>query len=231
MLTINAVTVVRRKRPTRGGVGLYSVTCTIVALCTIHAQLVIAFHCGNHLNRSAKHISRSQRISQCCSRFTDDITMTSCHTMNPRVDVLCRQETFLRNTQTLLVLRMSTMDDDIAVQQTNAVASKSVNETASSARGSSKRIINRSSLSRTLVLAVPLMLKFALVLMIKFLTDLVVFPLLFTYRGTRIMKRRILKMWDRWTSSSTPPAVDSTEGNALNLENYIANGSSESSPT
>jgi hypothetical protein len=123
------------------------------------------------------------------------------------------------------------MDDDIAVQQTNTVATKSANETTSSLHGSSKRVINRSSLSRTLVLAVPLMLKFALVLMIKFLTDLVVFPLLFTYRGTRIMKRRILKMWDRWTSSSTPPAVDSTDGNALNLENYIANGSSEISPS
>lgn len=231
MLSRNAATVARRKRPTVGGVGLNSVlSYTIVVLCTIHAaQLVLALYCGNHINRSAKQISRSHRISQRRASCADDKAMTLCHTTNPRIDVLCHQETFLPNTQSLHVLRMSTKDDDIAVQLTNSVAMKLVNETASSVDGSSKRIIKRSSLPRTLVLAVPLMLKFALVLMIKFLTDLVVFPLLFTYRGTRIMKRRIFKIWDRWTSSPTQTAVDSTNGNDLSLENYSANGSSTSS--
>jgi hypothetical protein len=78
-------------------------------------------------------------------------------------------------------------------------------------------------------MAVPLMLKFALVLMIKFLTDLVVFPLLFTYRGARIMKRRITKIWNRWTSSPSSAPVDNTAGESLTLETFSVNGSTPSS--
>ena len=217
VLSRNTVNGARRKRPTLGGVTLYSLTCTVVALLTVHAQ---AFHCGNYINRPRK-------ISQFRVCSADDKAMMLRHTINPRINVFC--QICRRNTQLLHVLGMSTKDDNIAVQQTNLNPAKSANETASLVDSSSKRIISRSSLSRTLVLAVPLLLKFVLVLMIKFLTDLVVFPLLFTYRGTRIMKRRIFKIWDRWTSPPTTTSDDSTEGSTLNLENYIANGSSPSS--
>jgi len=49
--------------------------------------------------------------------------------------------------------------------------------------------------TRTILLAVPLFCKFVIVLMIKFLTDLVVFPLLFLYRLARITKRKILAIF------------------------------------
>ena len=44
------------------------------------------------------------------------------------------------------------------------------------------------------ILLVPLFCKFVVVLVIKFITDLIVFPLLFLYRLAGIVKRRLLKM-------------------------------------
>jgi hypothetical protein len=52
-----------------------------------------------------------------------------------------------------------------------------------------------SVLWKTVVLAVPLFCKFVIVLVIKFLTDLVVFPLLLLYRLARLTKRRILNFF------------------------------------
>jgi len=54
-------------------------------------------------------------------------------------------------------------------------------------------------LTRTMLLAIPLFCKFVIVLIIKFLTDAVVFPLLFLYRFARITKRKIRALF---TSSS-----------------------------
>lgn len=51
------------------------------------------------------------------------------------------------------------------------------------------------SLLRTIILTVPLFCKFCVVLAIKFVTDLIVFPLLFLYRLAGLTKRRILKMF------------------------------------
>jgi hypothetical protein len=48
---------------------------------------------------------------------------------------------------------------------------------------------------KTAALALPLFCKFAIVLIIKFLTDLVVFPLLMLYRFARLTKRRILGLF------------------------------------
>jgi hypothetical protein len=50
---------------------------------------------------------------------------------------------------------------------------------------------NDRSLSRTIILAVPLFCKFVVILMIKFVTDLIVFPLLWTYRLVRMAKRKV----------------------------------------
>ena len=51
------------------------------------------------------------------------------------------------------------------------------------------------SLIKTIVLTVPLFCKFCVVLAIKFVTDLIVFPLLFLYRLAGLAKRRMLKMF------------------------------------
>jgi hypothetical protein len=45
---------------------------------------------------------------------------------------------------------------------------------------------------KTAALALPLVCKFLIVMVIKFLTDLVVFPLLMLYRFARLTKRNIL---------------------------------------
>ena len=48
--------------------------------------------------------------------------------------------------------------------------------------------------TRTVLLTVPLFCKFVVVLLLKFVTDLIVFPLLFLYRLAGIGKRRFFKM-------------------------------------
>jgi hypothetical protein len=52
----------------------------------------------------------------------------------------------------------------------------------------------KRGLTKTILLTVPLFCKFVIVLLIKFVTDLIVFPLLFLYRLAGIGKRRFLKM-------------------------------------
>jgi hypothetical protein len=49
-------------------------------------------------------------------------------------------------------------------------------------------------ITRTVLLTVPLFCKFVIVLVIKFLTDLIVFPLLWLYRLVGLAKRRILRL-------------------------------------
>ena len=205
---------------------VHGLTFTIVALLTTHIPEVTAFHCENHMHRPTVQNEKTQIISQYCNGGgTGEKSLMICNARHPMHN---KKENFLHYAKRYTVVHLSTKDDDIAVQQTNLVTTKQGNDTNTSANDSSK-LTTRSSLSRTLVLAIPLMLKFALVLMIKFLTDLVVFPLLFTYRGIRVLKRRISKIWNRWTSSPTSTAVDSTEDSTLNLENYVANGSVPSS--
>ena len=50
---------------------------------------------------------------------------------------------------------------------------------------------DKGGVVKTVLLAVPLFCKFVIVLVIKFLTDLVVFPLLFLYRLARLAKRKV----------------------------------------
>ena len=72
-----------------------------------------------------------------------------------------------------------------------AVSSSSSSSDGSSATGTGDDPTSDGGLTRTLLLAVPLFCKFAVVLLIKFLTDAVVYPLLFLYRVARITKRKV----------------------------------------
>lgn len=123
-------------------------------------------------------------------------------------------------------LTMSSKSDDIGAEQLSATGAVSPNETMSSSgtsEGSSSSVVS-SSLSRTLLVAIPLMMKFVLVLIIKFLTDLVVFPLLLTYRAARLGKRRVVKIWKQWTSRSGKTR-ESGSANDVDVEVYKPNGS------
>ncbi len=70
--------------------------------------------------------------------------------------------------------------------------SSSVSSSTSSGSSTGKKE-NDGSVTRTFLLAVPLFFKFVIVLLIKFLTDLVVFPLLFLYRLLRLAFQSITR--------------------------------------
>lgn len=119
-------------------------------------------------------------------------------------------------------LSMSTKDDGIRAEPLNSIGTASTNATSTNSEASNS-LGTRSSVSRTLLLAIPLMMKFALVLLIKFLTDLVVFPILLTYRAARLSKRRLVRIWTQWTSRSI---ASSKSGNVtdVKIEVYKPNG-------
>ena len=50
----------------------------------------------------------------------------------------------------------------------------------------------KRTITRTVLLTVPLFCKFVIVLLIKFVTDLILFPLLFLYRLMRAARRSIV---------------------------------------
>lgn len=54
-----------------------------------------------------------------------------------------------------------------------------------------------SGLRNALIMGPPLFLKFCVVLIVKFLTDVIIFPLLFLYRILRLMKVRIFLLFRR----------------------------------
>lgn len=51
----------------------------------------------------------------------------------------------------------------------------------------------KRGITKTVLLAVPLFCKFVVILLLKFVTDLVVYPLLFLYRLAGTAKRKIMK--------------------------------------
>ncbi len=53
----------------------------------------------------------------------------------------------------------------------------------------------RNGFITALVLGPPLIFKFGIVLVVKFLTDLVVFPLLFLYRMCRLAKNKVVGLF------------------------------------
>lgn len=61
------------------------------------------------------------------------------------------------------------------------------------------------NVATTVLLTVPLFCKFVAVLLIKFVTDLIVFPLLFLYRMAGITKRKVLKMLGKDPATKEKP--------------------------
>ena len=64
-----------------------------------------------------------------------------------------------------------------------------------------------SSISRRILLAVPLFASFLVVLVVKILTDFVVAPLVLLLRILRRSRRKFLRRWKRKNSTSSKPAV------------------------
>lgn len=67
----------------------------------------------------------------------------------------------------------------------------------------------KMGVTRMILLAVPLFCKFCIVLAIKFVTDLVVFPLLLLYRLARNTKRKVLSLFNK--KSDQDSAVNGTD--------------------
>jgi len=78
-------------------------------------------------------------------------------------------------------------DEDVAAKTKGAASAKS-----ESKQVSKKEEKERSGFWTALILGPPLLAKFGIVLLVKFLTDLVVFPLLFLYRMCRLVKIKLM---------------------------------------
>jgi hypothetical protein len=121
-----------------------------------------------------------------------------------------------------LFFPMSNSNEDDKKEETSSVTSSTTitNIAKGDATPTKDNAPTRGGLSRTLVLAVPLMLKFVIVLIIKFLTDLVVFPLLLLYRFARLTKRKVLRLF----------GVTTTKDNKNSLDGITPNGASPTPP-
>lgn len=63
----------------------------------------------------------------------------------------------------------------------------------------------KRGITKTVLLTVPLFCKFVIVLIIKFVTDLIVFPLLILYRLAGLAKRRILRLFGKGPKKDDAP--------------------------
>jgi hypothetical protein len=117
----------------------------------------------------------------------------------------------------------SASSDDVA-----AAATANKNNTLSKRQ---RNDVNQGGIARTILVAIPLMCKFCLVLIIKFMTDLVVFPLLFLYRIARLSKRKLLQMFGRAGSGTTTnnSKENKTRSSSSGLNDVHPNGSGPAS--
>eukprot|EP00553_Chaetoceros_curvisetus_P008380 CAMPEP_0204630588 /NCGR_PEP_ID=MMETSP0717-20131115/20853_1 /ASSEMBLY_ACC=CAM_ASM_000666 /TAXON_ID=230516 /ORGANISM="Chaetoceros curvisetus" /LENGTH=118 /DNA_ID=CAMNT_0051647889 /DNA_START=222 /DNA_END=578 /DNA_ORIENTATION=+ len=84
-------------------------------------------------------------------------------------------------------LRMTEEKDD-----DSTTASEVVEATNAQTKSSKKE---RNGFITALILGPPLIFKFGIVLVVKFLTDLVVFPLLYFYRLCRLAKNKVVGLF------------------------------------
>merc|ERR1719343_976306 len=87
------------------------------------------------------------------------------------------------------------------------------NNEATTKRDKGDETSNKTEKSNV-ILVFPLFCKFMVVLLIKFLTDLVVYPSLLLYRFMRRMKRKVLEVIGRIPLSGSTPASIKPNGSA-----------------
>jgi len=117
-----------------------------------------------------------------------------------------------RNTQRSLSQRTqiqmtedSNNDEDADITPPSPIVevdSSSAQSSASTSTGTSTKKKERSGFVTAMVMGPPLIFKFGIVLVVKVLTDLVVFPLLWLYRVCRLIKTKVLGLLPASVSSS-----------------------------
>jgi len=127
-----------------------------------------------------------------------------------------KKEVSTRNDDLYIICRStpSSSDDEPSKQiditsssdltESNKQSSTPSSALSSSSNNNENEVDSKGTVMKTILLAVPLFCKFVIVLVVKFLTDLVVFPLLFLYRLARLGKRRILRMFRGGGSNGKP---------------------------
>jgi hypothetical protein len=101
------------------------------------------------------------------------------------------------NTRQQTFFRSSSDDTDDLAKSTETPAEASEPSTVPSQKS--------WGVTKTILLTVPLFFKFLVVLVIKFMTDLVVFPLLFSYRMCRRAKRKVLGVFRKTKKDTKLP--------------------------
>ena len=116
-----------------------------------------------------------------------------------------RQQQRQQHMSRLHPLSMTT--DDSSKEEETAKTEESVSSEVKSSTTDDTSEEETRGVAKT-ILMVPLFCKFVIVLLIKFITDLIVFPLLFLYRLVGIGKRRFLKLIGKGGGSGGGPEVN-----------------------
>jgi hypothetical protein len=120
----------------------------------------------------------------------------SCHMTYPGLGLLTRRERLPMESRIPQLLKMTT--EDSTEKGDNKSESEEIETKSPSApqeKDSNLASYKNSTAKR--LLTVPLFLKFVAVLMIKFVTDLVVFPVLFLYRLAHNAKRKVVNLFKK----------------------------------
>uniref|UniRef100_A0A7S4NFP5 Uncharacterized protein n=1 Tax=Odontella aurita TaxID=265563 RepID=A0A7S4NFP5_9STRA len=105
-----------------------------------------------------------------------------------------RDSPALQTLQSLAPLFMASDENTDETTQEEAATEESAAVEASSSEGNDKE---SSGFITALLLAPPLFVKFVIVLCVKLITDIVVFPLLFLYRMARLAKNKVLGVFNK----------------------------------
>lgn len=124
------------------------------------------------------------------------IHKTNAPSFSPLFHLSCEKDSRIASNRpcelsSITMLRMS----DEKNEEKHVETTESDVEVSNEMKGGKEKQKERSGLLTALIIGPPLVAKFGIVLLVKFLTDLVVFPLLFLYRMCKILKNKVLGLF------------------------------------
>mmetsp|Transcript_41244 Transcript_41244/g.50178 ORF Transcript_41244/g.50178 Transcript_41244/m.50178 type:complete len:175 (-) Transcript_41244:77-601(-) len=102
----------------------------------------------------------------------------------------CVRSTFyssVSSSKMILMMTSATDEDDGSSQKTT--------ESTTPLKNKKEQVVKKNEGRKNALLILPLFFKFMIVLMVKFLTDVVVYPFLFLYRFLRVLKNKMLSFF------------------------------------
>ena len=154
-----------------------------------------AFTIKTPSSTTSLHQQKNNIISPCSQSHLFRSTLSSSLSSSSKFDKLLILPRLQMTTDNNQDNNNNNDEEDTTSTASSDIVDENVKSIKSSTTNTSKDNDNRNAIITALVLGPPLIAKFGIVILVKIATDLVVFPLLFTYRFLNLMKNKVVGLF------------------------------------